>query len=216
MSEDFNDIRKSLKKMLAKKIPAARKNIASPEDSDSVGSEVSPGASQMACDDSESGSSESSQDSSEKIPAARKPAQKFVAPKAAPVIFDDTDVCRLLRVKKRVLVNARKLKVKGSMWNIIGHHAGMTEAWILSQDAFADVKSISEWAIKPDDGVVTVEIVARTTNSSVVKCKRLSDEAIVSVWFGNETTDLPNGAQFDAIEAGGHLKWSGALNSEIY
>lgn len=218
MKEDaIYEFQEKMKNAMAAKISAARE--LSSQDDMAIGgnhdrptdSEASPGASSSVQD-----AGASSPDPSIKIPAARKPVQKFIIPKSAPEIYDDTDVCRLLRIKRRALVNARKLKTKGSMWNIVGHHAGMTTAWIVSQNAFADIKSIHEWAIKPDDGVVTVEIVARTTNSSVIKCRRLSDDAIVSVWTGNTVVDLPNGSQFDAIEEGGRLKWSEALNGEIY
>lgn len=89
-----------------------------------------------------------------------------------PEIYDDNDVARLLGIKRRVIVAARKKTNRGEDWDCVDMHAGMTRRWI---DAYAlehgIVPRYAEMCIKPiekNDGVVTVVLIG--THPNPTKC----------------------------------------------
>lgn len=45
-------------------------------------------------------------------------------------IYTDLSVCRALRIKRRVLANARTQSSRGRDWDANGEEVGMTKAWI--------------------------------------------------------------------------------------
>ena len=53
--------------------------------------------------------------------------QRRSAPPKYIRIYDDTDTCRLLGLRKRIVVAARTEKTRGQDWAIEGEHAGMSE-----------------------------------------------------------------------------------------
>ena len=128
-----------------------------------------------------------------------------------PLVFDDTDVCRLLGVRRRVLVAARKKKTRGVDWDCVGQHAGMTEAWIRARGG--DPSGLRP--IEPGDGIVTVCACSRVANINVIVCFRVAsgERAIVMV---HDSRLIRIGDQFDCRNAGTKLYRDNALNPEVY
>lgn len=137
--------------------------------------------------------------------------QKFSRGGSVPDIFPDGDVCRLLGKNRAYLIQARKSKSRGEDWDVIGHHAGMTASWILKKNPKADLEHITQWRIKPGDGVVSVEVLQHTMDFRKLACKRLSDGVTVVVMV-DDASRFRDGDQFDAQELGGTYRWNPALN----
>lgn len=137
--------------------------------------------------------------------------QKFSRGGSVPDIFPDGEVCRLLGKNRAYLIRARKSKSRGEDWDVIGHHAGMTAAWILKENPKADLEHITQWRIKPEDGVVSVEVLQHTMDCRKLACKRLSDGATVVVMV-DDASRFRDGDQFDAQELGGSYRWNISLN----
>ena len=137
--------------------------------------------------------------------------QKYKRPEEAPEIYSDQDVCRLLRRNRRSLMLARKKWKRGEDWDCIEHHAGMTREWILKQNPAAKIETIEEWAIKPGDGVVSVEIVQHTKDIQKLVGRRLSDGVTVVV-IVNDAANFLDGEQIDVEELGGKYRWKASLN----
>ena len=137
--------------------------------------------------------------------------QKFSRGGSVPDIFPDGEVCRLLGKNRDYLIRARKSKSRGEDWDVIGHHAGMTAAWILKENPKADLEHITQWRIKPDDGVVSVEVLQHTMDCRKLACKRLSDGVTVVVMV-DDASRFRDGDQFDAQELGGSYRWNISLN----
>ena len=139
------------------------------------------------------------------------PPIRFSRGGSVPDIFPDGEVCRLLGKNRAYLIRARKSKSRGEDWDTIGHHAGMTASWILKENPKADFERITPWSIKPDDGVVSVEVLQHTMDCRKLACKRLSDGATVVVMV-DDASRFRDGDQFDAQEFGGAYRWNPALN----
>ena len=139
------------------------------------------------------------------------PPIKFSRGGSVPDIFPDGEVCRLLGKNRAYLIRARKSKSRGEDWDAIGHHAGMTASWILKENPKADLEHITQWRIKPDDGVVSVEVLQHTMDYRKLACKRLSDGVTVVVMV-DDASRFRDGDQFDAQELGGTYRWNPALN----
>ena len=137
--------------------------------------------------------------------------QKFSRGGSVPDIFPDGEVCRLLGKNRAYLIRARKSKSRGEDWDVIGHHAGMTASWILKENPKADLEHITQWRIKPGDGVVSVEVLQHTMDFRKIACKRLSDGVTVVVMV-DDASRFRDGDQFDAQELGGTYRWNVALN----
>lgn len=137
--------------------------------------------------------------------------QKFSRGGSVPDIFPDGEVCRLLGKNRAYLIRARKSKSRGEDWDAIGHHAGMTASWILKENPKADLEHITQWRIKPGDGVVSVEVLQHTMDFRKLACKRLSDGVTVVVMV-DDASRFRDGDQFDAQELGGAYRWNPALN----
>ena len=139
------------------------------------------------------------------------PPIRFSRGGSVPDIFPDGEVCRLLGKNRAYLIRARKSKSRGEDWDAIGHHAGMTASWILKENPKADLEHITQWRIKPDDGVVSVEVLQHTMDCRKLACKRLSDGVTVVVMV-DDASRFRDGDQFDAQELGGTYRWNPALN----
>lgn len=133
------------------------------------------------------------------------------SPRAAPRVFDDTDVCRLLGVRRRVLARARTQSTRGIDWDCVGQHAGMTESWIRARGG--DPSGLAP--IEPGDGIVTVCAWSRVANINVIVCIRMSsgDRALVLV---HDSRLIHIGDQFDCRNTGTKLYLDNALNPEVY
>lgn len=132
---------------------------------------------------------------------------------ARPAVYDDTDVCALLGLRRRVLVKARRKETRGRDWDVEGMQAGMTAAWIAKWRRDADVSRLKQ--ISPQSGVVTVEKTSQGLNRGVVLAKRVCDGKRVVVRVRDSAT-IHVGEQFDAVREGGMLAYAEHLNRERY
>ena len=130
----------------------------------------------------------------------------------APVIYDDTDTCKALGLRRRALVRARKEKSRGRDWDAIDSHAGMTKSWIERQR-----KRASE-GLKPiakGDGIVTVKFVRRFANAKIVGVRILANGKERTAWV-HDTTRMSIGEEFDCKWIGRNLHYIDSLNTEAY
>ena len=128
-------------------------------------------------------------------------------------IYDDTDTCRLLGLRKRIVVAARTEKNRGRDWGIEGEHAGMSEDWILKKNPAAKIDSAQP--ITPSDGITTVCIIGRSTNGQVMIARRVSDGERVMVRVRDSSMHFI-GDQMDTRRIGNMLQFMQDLNPEKY
>ena len=129
-------------------------------------------------------------------------------------IFDDTDVCRVLGLRRRELVRRRTADRRGIDWDVCGTHVGMTERWIKAWNAKADMKGLKP--IRAGDGIVTVKIAGRVTNVDVVIGNRIADGTRVMVRGIGRAWYLHLGDEMDCRMVGGMLTFDQELNRERY
>lgn len=129
-------------------------------------------------------------------------------------IFDDTEVCALLGLRKREIVKRRTEERRGVDWDCVGWHAGMTAAWIRSWNRTADVRRLKP--VEPGDGIVTVRVVGRVVNGDVVRAVRVTDGTCVTVRGIRNAWYLHAGDEMDCRMIGGMLTFDHALNRERY
>ncbi len=130
----------------------------------------------------------------------------------APEIYDDTDTCKALGLRRRALVRARKEKSRGRDWDAIGCHAGMTKSWIEGQR-----KGASE-GLKPiakGDGIVTVKFVRRFANAKIAGVRQLANGIERTAWV-HDATRMNIGEEFDCRCIGKNLHYIDSLNTEAY
>lgn len=127
------------------------------------------------------------------------------------LVYDDTDVCRLLGVRRRVLVAARTQNARGVDWDCVGQHAGMTDAWIRARGG--DPSGLTP--IEPGDGIVTVTAASRVANVQVMVCFKVTggSRAVVLV---KDSRMIRLGDQFDCRYMGTKLYLDPSINPEVY
>ena len=130
----------------------------------------------------------------------------------APVIYDDTDTCKVLGLRRRALVRARKEKSRGRDWDAIGCHAGMTKSWIERQRKGASdvLKPIAK-----GDGIVTVKFVRRFANAKIAGVRLLANGNERTAWV-HDATRMNIGEEFDCKWIGRNLHYIDSLNTEAY
>lgn len=128
-------------------------------------------------------------------------------------IYDDTDTCRLLGLRKRIVVAARTEKTRGQDWAIEGEHAGMSEDWILNKNPAAKIDSVQP--ILPGDGITTVRIIGRSTNGQIMIAQKVSDGERVMVRVRDSSMHFV-GDQMDTRRIGHMLQFMQELNPENY
>lgn len=147
----------------------------------------------------------------EGMPVSGKPQN---APVARPVrIFDDTDTCRLLGLRKRIVVAARTDRSRDRDWAVVGAHAGMSEDWILKKNPAAKIETVQP--ITAGDGITTVRIIGRCTNGQVMIARKVSDGERVMVRVKDSRLHFI-GDQMDCRRIGGMLQFMQDLNTENY
>ncbi len=129
-------------------------------------------------------------------------------------IFDDTDVCRILGLRRRELVKARASGERGTDWDVVGTHAGMTARWIRRWNANARIEGLKP--VDPGDGIVTVRIVGRVQNGDMARAVRVADGTVVTVRGIANAWYLHIGDEMDTMMIGGGLMFVQALNTEAY
>jgi len=128
-------------------------------------------------------------------------------------VYDDTDVCALMGLRRRILVQARTRRARGTDWDAVGAHVGMTAAWVARMRPDADLTRLDP--IMAGDGIVTVEVAAHCQNVQVAICRRVADGAKELVRV-RDSRHLHIGDQFDAEWIGTMLQRSERLNPERY
>ena len=129
-------------------------------------------------------------------------------------IFDDTDVCQILGLRRRELVKARASGEHGTDWDVAGTHAGMTARWIRRWNANAMIESMKP--VDPGDGIVTVRIVGRVQNGDMARAVRVADGTVVTVRGIANAWYLHIGDEMDTMMIGGGLMFVQSLNTEAY
>jgi hypothetical protein len=134
-------------------------------------------------------------------------------PPPLPKVYADIDVCRLLGIGQRVTAQARTAKTRGELWDCVGGHAGMTEAWIKSRDPNADLTRIQP--IKPGDGIITCRLVDRCPNTKKMRAAMLANgkTVIVTVY---DSRLLRRDQQFDFRVSGRLLVLVETINPSRY
>lgn len=128
-------------------------------------------------------------------------------------VFDDTDVCRVLQLRRRVLVAARTRNTRGVDWDVRGTHAGMTRTWVLKRNPKADLSRFKP--VKAGDGIVTVQAAARVENLRRIVCTFVGSESKV-VASVRDSRYIRLGDQFDCQWLGRTLYMVEQLNTEVY
>ena len=142
-----------------------------------------------------------------------EPPKEELPPPASPKVYDDTDVCRLLGIRRRVLVARRKAAPRGSAWDVVGEHVGMTENWIKEWNCKAAVCSLKP--VEKGDGIHTLEVIAKTSNIRLAVCRVIADGRTETVGVPDNRT-LYIGDQFDAKKVGKRLEYVPEINVERY
>ena len=160
----------------------------------------------------------------EAAPAAQKKAPAAQPPKMLgwwPEVYDDTDVCRVLSMRKRRIVAMRKTAPRGEGWDVIGLHAGFTGEWIRKMAAVSK-EGWLEWAaanglkrIEPNDGIVTVELRQRYANAQVAGVSIVATGRM-EVCRVRDSRMMTLGEQFDCRRSDGRLYLVESLNTERY
>ncbi len=157
--------------------------------------------------------------------AAQKKAPAAQPPKLLgwwPEIYDDTDVCRVIGKRRRVLAEYRLLPwTCGEDWDIVGKHVGMTGKWIRQIKGVSEAEW-TEWAemnglkrIERDDGIVTVEMKRRHPNRQMATVEPLaSGEQVVCRVRDSQRIEI--GQVFDCRIEGGRLVMKESLNTEAW
>ena len=152
-----------------------------------------------------------------KAPAAEPP--KLIGMWAE--IYDDTDVCRVLSMRKRRIVAMRKTAPRGEGWDVIGLHVGFTGEWIRKMAAVSK-EGWLEWAatnglkrIEPNDGIVTVELRQRYANAQVAGVAIVATGRM-EVCRVRDSRMMTLGEQFDCRRSDGRLYLVESLNTERY
>lgn len=135
-----------------------------------------------------------------------------------PEIYDDTDVCRVLGLRRKELAEVRKTE-RGECWNVVGMHAGMSAKWIRWKAGVGE----EEWPawsagkelkrIEPDDGIVTVALLRRHPNSQMVNVWLLANGEF-ELCKVRDSRMMKLGQQFDCRRVDGRLYLVESLNTE--
>ena len=160
--------------------------------------------------------------------AVRRPEKKAPAAEPQklldwwPEIYDDTDVCRVIGKRRRVLAEYRLLPwTGGEEWDVVGMHVGMTGKWI------RQIKGVSEaewpeWAernglkrIERDNGIWTVKMVRRNPNlqMATVEVIATGEQKPCRV---RDARRITIGEVFDCRMEGDRLVMAEGLNTEVW
>lgn len=132
-------------------------------------------------------------------------------------IYDDTTVCRILRIRRNVVAAARTKRSRGEDWDAVGMHVGMTRKWIASwacQHGFVPRFDDAE-PIREGDGIVSCVLIQPWRNPSfaVVEIVATGERETARV---RDMTQFPMRARqaFDCMRTvGGRLEWTGRPNA---
>jgi hypothetical protein len=138
---------------------------------------------------------------------------------AKPVVYGDAEVCRVLRIRRRVIAAARTKQSRGVDWDCVGLHAGMTMKWIheeaLRRGIVPDFFGGALKPISPGDGVVSCRMLGTWPNRSRVTAEVVATgEARIATVKSADMMHLYE--IFDCRDYGSELVWSAELNNMVY
>ena len=139
--------------------------------------------------------------------------------KRAPEVYGDVEVCRLLKIRRRKIAEARTKATRGVDWDCVGLHAGMTKKWIqetaIKQGIVPDFFNVPLTAIKQGDGIVSCKLLGTWPNRTKVTVEIVAtgEAKVATVRDANEfhLYDI-----FDAKDYGREIQWTAELNNAIY
>ena len=139
--------------------------------------------------------------------------------KKVPEIYGDVEVCRLLKIRRRKIAEARTKSTRGVDWDCVGLHAGMTKKWIhetaIKMGIVPDFFNVPLTPLKDGDGVVSCKLLGTWPNRTKVTVEVVAtgEVKVATVRDANEfhLYDI-----FDARDYGREIQWTAELNNVIY
>jgi len=136
-----------------------------------------------------------------------------------PEIYGDVEVCRLLKIRRRKIAEARTKATRGVDWDCVGLHAGMTKKWIeetaIKQGIVPDFFNVPLTPIKENDGIVSCKLLGTWPNRTKVTVEIVAtgEAKVATVRDANEfhLYDI-----FDARDYGREIQWTAELNNATY
>ena len=136
-----------------------------------------------------------------------------------PEVYGDVEVCRLLKIRRRKIAEARTKATRGIDWDCVGLHAGMTKKWIeetaIKQGIVPDFFNVPLTPIKENDGIVSCKLLGTWPNRTKVTVEVVAtgEAKVATVRDANEfhLYDI-----FDAKDYGREIQWTAELNNATY
>ena len=146
-------------------------------------------------------------------------SEQASAPQQAVEIYGDVEVCRLLKIRRRKIAEARTKATRGVDWDCVGLHAGMTTKWIeetaSKQGILPDFFNVTLTPIKENDGIVSCKLLGTWPNRTKVTVEVVAtgEAKVATVRDANEfhLYDI-----FDAKDYGREIQWTAELNNATY
>ena len=162
------------------------------------------------------------QSSPDRQTAARHSGDSRERPAASsgrPEVYGDVEVCRLLKIRRRKIAEARTKQTRGVDWDCVGLHAGMTKKWIeetaIKQGIVPDFFNVPLTPIKENDGIVSCKLLGTWPNRTKVTVEVVAtgEAKVATVRDANEfhLYDI-----FDARDYGREIQWTAELNNATY
>ena len=134
-------------------------------------------------------------------------------------VYGDVEVCRLLKIRRRKIAEARTKATRGVDWDCVGLHAGMTKKWIeetaIKQGIVPDFFNVPLAPIKENDGIVSCKLLGTWPNRTKVTVEIVAtgEAKVATVRDANEfhLYDI-----FDARDYGREIQWTAELNNATY
>ena len=134
-------------------------------------------------------------------------------------VYGDVEVCRLLKIRRRKIAEARTKQTRGVDWDCVGLHAGMTKKWIeetaIKQGIVPDFFNVPLTPIKENDGIVSCKLLGTWPNRTKVTVEIVAtgEAKVATVRDANEfhLYDI-----FDARDYGREIQWTAELNNATY
>ena len=134
-------------------------------------------------------------------------------------VYGDVEVCRLLKIRRRKIAEARTKQTRGIDWDCVGLHAGMTKKWIeetaIKQGIVPDFFNVPLTPIKENDGIVSCKLLGTWPNRTKVTVEIVAtgEAKVATVRDANEfhLYDI-----FDARDYGREIQWTAELNNATY
>ena len=155
----------------------------------------------------------------ESAPSSRPKGDAQKREGASLAVYGDVEVCRLLRIRRRKIAEARTKSTRGVDWDCVGLHAGMTKKWIqetaIKQGVVPDFFGVPLTPIKEGDGVVSCKLVGTWPNRSKVTVEVVATGQ-VRISTVRDACDFHLGEIFDCRDYGREIAWAAELNNAAY